>query len=106
MSSTAGKLKNIMHNTQRVLEQYQFIKVENDRLKLENQSLTVALEASIAKTQQLEEKLKALTVARTLESKEPARAMSDETINEKILDTKRKINDFVREIDRCIELLR
>lgn len=106
MSSTAGKLKNIIHNTHRVLEQYQFVKVENDHLKLENQSLTAALEASIAKTQQLEEKLKALTVARTLESNEPTRVMSDETINEKILDTKRKINDFVREIDRCIELLR
>jgi regulator of replication initiation timing len=106
MSSTANKLKNIVQNTHRVMEQYRFLKVENDHLKLENQSLTTALDASIAKTQQLEEKLKALTVARTLEAQEPTRALSDEAINEKILDTKRKINDFVREIDRCIELLR
>lgn len=106
MSSVTGKLKVITQNTMRILEQYSFLKKENDNLKLENQSLTTALEASRQKTQQLEEKLKALAVARTLESNEAVSESTDETINEKILDTKRKINDFVREIDRCIELLR
>src|SRR5690606_19519620 len=71
---------------------------ENDLLKLEVQSLQVAFQTSSDKVQQLEEKLKALAVAKSLEESEVDR----EAINEKILDTKQKINDFVREIDRCI----
>lgn len=106
MSSVTGKLRGIIHNTQRILEQYSFLKKENDTLRLENQSLSAALDASLARTQQLEEKMKALAVARSLESSEQVTETGGETINEKILDTKRKINDFVREIDRCIELLR
>lgn len=102
MSSVAGKLNGIVRNTGRVLELCTKLQQENDGLKLENQSLNVALETSLEKNKQLEERLKALTVARTLELTD----QENETINEKTLDTKRKINDFVREIDRCIELLR
>ncbi|HMR20148.1 MAG TPA: hypothetical protein PKA53_12675, partial [Sphingobacterium sp.] len=51
---------------------------------------------------ELEEKLKAITVAKSLEEAD----VDKEAINEKILDTKQKINDFVREIDRCINLLK
>jgi hypothetical protein len=50
----------------------------------------------------LEEKLKAVAVAKSLEDAN----IDKEAINEKILDTKQKINDFVREIDRCINLLK
>ncbi|MNE45490.1 hypothetical protein D3C80_1397750 [compost metagenome] len=74
---------------------------ENDLLKLEVQSLKVAFDASNDKSKQLEEKVKALAVARTLDSE-----TDKEAINEKILDTKQKINDFVREIDKCISLLK
>lgn len=102
MSSVAGKLNGIVRNTSRVLELCAKLQQENDDLKLETQSLNVALDASLEKNKQLEERLKALTVARTLEQSD----QDNETINEKTLDTKRKINDFVREIDRCIELLR
>lgn len=105
MSSVAVKLGGIVRNTQKVLDLCVTLKRENDDLNLENQSLMAALEASQVKSQQLEEKLKALAVARTLEHTDTGN-QEDETINEKIVDTKRKINDFVREIDRCIELLR
>ncbi|WP_308379332.1 hypothetical protein [Parapedobacter tibetensis] len=71
-------------------------------LKLELQSLNVAFDASNDKNKKLEEKLKAVAVARSLEDV----AVDKEGINEKIFDTKQKINDFVREIDKCIELLR
>lgn len=81
------------------------LKGENDRLNLDNQSLSAAMEALQQKNHQLEERVKALAVARTLEQQEVL-DVEDETINEKILDTKRKINDFVQEIEKCIELLR
>ena len=102
MSSVIGKLDGIVRNTQRILEMCRSLRRENDSLKLESQSLSVALETSQARNRQLEEKIKALTVARTLDMAEPA----DSAINEKTLDTKRKIDDFVWEIDRCIELLK
>src|SRR5690554_2008358 len=105
MSSVAVKLGGIVQNTQRVIDLCVALKRENDDLKLQNQSLAVALEASRTQNSQLEEKVKALTVARSLEQSQEARE-ADEIINEKILDTKRKINDVVREIDKCIELLR
>lgn len=102
MSSLIGKLNGIVQHTERLLEVCRTLREENDALRLEGQALRVALETSQDKNRELEEKVKALTVARTLDVVEPDSAI----INEKALDTKRKINDFVREIDRCIELLR
>ena len=71
-------------------------------LKLELQSVQVAFETSTEKVKQLEEQTKAMAVARSLDEAN----IDKEAINEKILDTKQKINDFVREIDRCINLLK
>ncbi|MGZ3821296.1 MAG: hypothetical protein ACXVB6_11940, partial [Mucilaginibacter sp.] len=64
-------------------------------LKLENQSLSTALNVSKEKTKELEEKLRILKVAKSF----------SET-NEKTLDIKQKINEFVQEIDKCIVLLK
>jgi predicted KAP-like P-loop ATPase len=47
------------------------------------------------KTEELEQKLKVLKVAKSF----------SET-NEKTLDIKQKINEFVQEIDKCIVLLK
>jgi hypothetical protein len=68
---------------------------ESDLLKLENQSLMAALNASKDKSKELEEKLRVLKLAKSF----------SET-NEKNLDIKQKINEFVREIDKCIVLLK
>ncbi len=102
MSSVSAQLSNVVSNTRKLLELCASLQKENDLLKLELQSLQVAFDTSKDKSKQLEEQVKALTVARTLEEKE----VSNDVINEKILDTKQKINDFVREIDKCIELLK
>jgi len=102
MSSVAAQLANVVENTRKLMELCVSLQEENDLLKLELQSLKVAFDTSSGKNKQLEEKLKALAVARSLEEV----AVDKTGINEKILDTKQKINDFVREIDKCIELLR
>jgi hypothetical protein len=50
----------------------------------------------------LEERVKVLTLARSLEG-----VQTDELgVNEKTLDIKQKITEFVREIDKCIVLLK
>ena len=102
MAGLSTQVNVIVEKTKNLIQLCEALQEENDLLKLEVQSLQVAFQTSTDKVQQLEEKVKALAVAKTLDESEVDR----EAINEKILDTKQKINDFVREIDKCIELLK
>ena len=68
------------------LSNYLLLKEENLALKEEN----AKLEANLS---ELKEKYRLLTITKTLEDKK------DKT------DTKKKINEMVREIDNCIRLL-
>ncbi len=101
MATLSSQMNLIVEKTKNLIQLCEVLQEENDLLKLEVQSLKVAFDASNDKSKQLEEKVKALAVARTLDSE-----TDKEPINEKILDTKQKINDFVREIDKCISLLK
>jgi len=91
----AEQLSRIVDRTERLIELCAALQEENDLLKLESEALTVALDTSKNKTKELEEKLKALKMAKSF----------SET-NEKSLDIKQKINEFVQEIDKCIVLLK
>jgi len=93
--SLTQQLTQIVDRTERLIELCAALQEENDLLKLENQSLSVALDASRDKTKELDEKLRALKMAKSF----------SET-NEKSLDIKQKINEFVQEIDKCIVLLK
>ena len=95
MASLADQLSTIVDRTERLIELCAALQEENDLLKLESEALTVALNASKNKTKELEEKLRALKMAKSF----------SET-NEKSLDIKQKINEFVQEIDKCIVLLK
>lgn len=102
MASLSAQMDVIVERTKNLIQLCEALQEENDLLKLEVQSVQVAFETSSDKVVQLEEKVKALTIAKSLEGAE----VDKEAINEKILDTKQKIDDFVREIDRCINLLK
>ena len=91
----AEQLSRIVDRTERLIELCAALQEENDLLKLESEALTVALDTSKNKTKEMEEKLKALKMAKSF----------SET-NEKSLDIKQKINEFVQEIDKCIVLLK
>jgi len=93
--SLAEQLNTIVERTERLIELCAALQEENDLLKLESEALTVALNASKNKTKELDEKLRALKMAKSF----------SET-NEKSLDIKQKINEFVQEIDKCIVLLK
>ena len=95
MASVAEQLNNVVEKTERLIELYSALQEENDLLKLENDRLTSALKNSKDKNLELEEKLRILKMAKSF----------SET-NEKTLDIKQKINEFVQEIDRCIVLLK
>ncbi len=102
MSTVSEQLNRVIKKTTTLIDLCLTLQEENDLLKLENQSLNVALEAGKGKIKELEEKMKALAVARSLDGMNTAAPI----INEKNLDIKQKINDFVREIDKCILLLK
>jgi phage shock protein A len=95
MPSVAEQLTKVVYKTERLIELCAALQEENDLLKLESDALNAALEASKNKTKDLEEKLRVLKLAKSF----------SET-NEKSVDIKQKINDFVQEIDKCIVLLK
>ncbi len=100
--TVADQLNTVVAKTRRLLDVCAAMKEENDLLKLENQSLKVAVDTSQNKKVELEEKLRILQMARSLEGMAPAEIGP----NEKSLDIKQKISEFVREIDKCIVLLK
>jgi hypothetical protein len=93
--STAEQLTKVLEKTERLIALSTALQEENDLLKLENQSLAAAVNAGKEKTKDLEEKIRVLKLAKSF----------SET-NEKTLDIKQKINEFVQEIDKCIVLLK
>jgi regulator of replication initiation timing len=95
MATVAEQLNKVVEKTERLIELCSALQEENDLLKLENQSLSSALKLSKDKTVETEEKLRILKMAKSF----------SET-NEKTLDIKQKINEFVQEIDKCIVLLK
>ena len=95
MSSVAEQLNSVLQKTARLIELCNALQEENDLLKQENQSVKAALTNSKNKNTELEEKLRVLKLAKSIEG-----------TSEKSLDIKQKINDFVREIDKCVVLLK
>jgi len=98
----ADQLSKVVDKTTRLIDLCDALQEENDLFKLENESLKVALDTSKTKITELEEKLKVLKLARSLEGATGGQI----GISEKTLDIKQKINEFVREIDKCIVLLK
>lgn len=95
MPSVADQLDNVLQKTARLIELCNALQEENDLLKIENQQQKIALETAKNKNLELDEKLRVLKLAKSIEG-----------TSEKTLDIKQKINEFVREIDKCVVLLK
>lgn len=95
MSSVAEQLNSVLHKTARLIELCNALQEENELLKQENSSVKSALNAAKIKNSDLDEKMRVLKLAKSIEG-----------TSEKTLDIKQKINDFVREIDKSIVLLK
>jgi hypothetical protein len=100
--TVADQLSKVIDKTGRLIELCAALQEENDLLKRENISLKQAVDSRNLIKTELEEKLRVLTLARSLEGIPSA----DLGLNEKTLDIKQKITEFVREIDKCIVLLK
>jgi regulator of replication initiation timing len=95
MTSVADQLDTVLQKTARLIELCNALQEENDLLNVENQSIRKNLDAEKVKNSTLEEKMRVLKLAKSLEG-----------TSEKSLDIKQKINEFVREIDKCVVLLK
>jgi hypothetical protein len=100
--TVADQLSKVIDKTGRLIELCTALQEENDLLKQENISLKQAVDSRNLLKTDLEEKLRVLTLARSLEGNSSA----DLNLSEKTLDIKQKITEFVREIDKCIVLLK
>ena len=95
MAAIANQLENVVEKTSRLIELCKDLQQENNLLQIENRNLKSTLTREKENAGDLEEKLRVVKLARSLEGG-----------NEKTLDIKQKINEFVREIDKCIVLLK
>ena len=95
MSVVAHQLNNVLQKTSRLIELCSTLQEENKLLKVENQRQQAAILNLKNKETELEEKIRVLKLAKSIEG-----------TSEKTLDIKQKINEFVREIDKCVVLLK
>ena len=86
-------VSGIEYKVRKLIEQTNALKEELSRVKKEKEALEKVVRDKGYEVKTLEEKIKLINVAKTIESgKDSAQA-------------KQKINDLVREIDKCIGLL-
>ena len=95
MSSVSSQLDNVIQKTSRLIELCNALQEENDLLKAENKQTKLAFETAKNRGLELDEKIRLLKLAKSIEG-----------TSEKTLDIKQKINEFVREIDKCVVLLK
>ncbi|WP_411272835.1 hypothetical protein [Daejeonella sp.] len=100
--TVAEQLSKVVDKTGRLIDLCVALQEENDLLKQENDSQKKNYLSSDNRVKDLEEKLRVVTLARSLEGM-PANELGT---SEKSLDIKQKITEFVREIDKCIVLLK
>ena len=100
--TVADQLSKVVDKTSRLIDLCTALQEENDLLKLESELQKRTVINADTRNKDLEEKLRVLTLARSLEGIQT----TELGMNEKTLDIKQKISEFVREIDKCIVLLK
>ena len=93
MKDVATLVSGIDYKMRKLIEHHQVLRSENDTFITEIRELKLVNNEQKEKIKQLEEKIKLLKLAKTLENKEGN------------VEAKLKINELVREIDKCIGLL-
>lgn len=94
MSTSLQTIEQISSRIEQLVQLNIQLKEKNRQLAANNSQMQGSLKDLESKMEEMEEKYNALKLAKSLSGD-----------NEKSLDTKRKIDDFVSEIDKCIALL-
>lgn len=94
MSELSLTVAGIRSKIEKIAQLHERVKDENFKLIAEKEDLLKTVESEKKMINNLEERTKILKLAKSLSG-----------VNESSLDTKLKINELVREIDKCIALL-
>jgi hypothetical protein len=93
MKDVATLVSGIEYKLGKLIEQHNVQRTDNKRRISEIQDLKQVISVQKETIRQLEDKIKILKIAKTID------------INEGNVEAKLKINELVREIDKCIGLL-
>jgi uncharacterized protein YjgD (DUF1641 family) len=93
MKDVATLVSGIEYKMGKLIEQHHIQRVENKKCNTELLELKKVIKDQKQTIRELEDKIKILRIAKTLETKEGN------------VEAKLKINELVREIDKCIGLL-
>lgn len=93
MASFLSLYNEIEYKIKQTIVRYNEYKEENEQLKINNHHLEEEVEELNLKIAELEEKLKLVSITKTILNRKDKQ------------ETKKEINDLVREIDNCIKLL-
>ena len=94
MSELSLTVAGVQSKIEKIVQLHERVKDENFKLIAEKEDILKTIESKKKMINNLEEKNKILKLAKSLSG-----------VNESSLDTKLKINELVREIDKCIALL-
>ena len=91
-------MKDIVNNIEvklvKFIDKYELIKKEKLLLQQENNASVAALESKEKEILDLQEKIKLMNISK-----------SGDASKQEVKETRLKINEYVREIDKCIALL-
>jgi uncharacterized protein YoxC len=93
MEDISALVSGVEHKVRKLIGQSRLLKEDINKKTIEIQDLKKAINEQKQINRQLEEKIRILKIAKALEVKEGN------------VDAKLKINELVREIDKCIGLL-
>ena len=99
MPDNYRKIDEIYFNVRKLLERHNELEEENDELQEQNRELQQKVESEQARIAELERQVKMLKLAKQIGSE-------DGQENENKTELKRKINEYIREIDGCIAVLK
>lgn len=96
MSQTIEQLTKLQQKVEKLIHLHRSLLLENQRLATENERFEEAVRLRDREIAELGEKLKVIRLARQV---------GDAGTDQNTRDLKLKINEYIREIDRCLALI-
>ena len=78
----------------KLLSSYNNLKIENNDLKNENSKISLELKEKYIEINALNDKIKIMSISKSVD-----------VSNDDVKETRLKINEYIREVDKCIALL-
>ena len=87
-------IENIVVKLERLITKHKKLELENLELQKDNDALNTSLQEKVKQIVSLQDKVKLMNISKSID-----------TDKEGVKETRLKINEYVREIDKCIALL-